>query len=166
MKIVGITKCPTGIAHTYMAAEKLEQAGKDLGYEVKIETQGSQGTENKLTAQEIKEADYVVIAADVSIDERERFNGKMVHEMAIKGAIADPEGVLKALPTTAKKQAGEEAAETTSGAGGGVIKHLMNGASHMIPFVVVGGLFIALSLALGGTATADGMQVSGVFWEK
>ena len=78
MKIVGVTKCPTGIAHTYMAAERLEKTAAKLGYEIKVETQGSQGTENKLTRKEIARADYVIIAADVSIDEPERFNGKKV----------------------------------------------------------------------------------------
>lgn len=167
MKIVGVTKCPTGIAHTYMAAEKIEQAAKALGYEAKVETQGSQGTENRLTAQDIKEADYVLISADVAIDEKDRFNGKMVHEMGIKGVIADAEKVIKELPQTAKKQGGVASQGESEGSGAGsAIKMLMNGASHMIPFVVVGGLFIALSIALGGKATADGMVVSGVFWEK
>lgn len=167
MKIVGVTKCPTGIAHTYMAAEKIEQAAKALGYEAKVETQGSQGTENRLTAQDIKEADYVLISADVAIDEKDRFNGKMVHEMGIKGVIADAEKVIKELPQTAKKQGGVASQGESEGSGAGsAIKMLMNGASHMIPFVVVGGLFIALSIALGGKPTADGMVVSGVFWEK
>lgn len=167
MKIVGVTKCPTGIAHTYMAAEKIEQAAKALGYEAKVETQGSQGTENRLTAQDIKEADYVLISADVAIDEKDRFNGKMVHEMGIKGVIADAEKVIKELPQTAKKQSGTvNQGESEEGGAGSAIKMLMNGASHMIPFVVVGGLFIALSIAVGGKATADGMVVSGVFWEK
>ena len=163
MKIVGVTKCPTGIAHTYMAAQKLEEAGKALGYEVKIETQGSQGTENRLTADEIAAADYVVIAADVAIDEKERFGGKKVASMAIQPVIKDAEAVLKDLPNTAKIQGGTAVAtaddDTVS-----PVKALMNGASHMIPFVVVGGLFIALSIAVGGSATADGMVVSDGFW--
>lgn len=168
MKIIGVTKCPTGIAHTYMAAEKLEQAGKDMGYEVKIETQGSQGTENTLTADDIKNADYVIIAADVAIDEPERFNGKKVQEMPIKGVIKDAKKVLTELPEKAKQVGGEFVTEKdlSGSAGNGGIKALMNGASHMIPFVVVGGLFIALALSLGGTATADGMQVSEGFWTK
>ncbi len=163
MKIVGITKCPTGIAHTYMAAQKLEEAGKALGYEVKIETQGSQGTENKLTAAEIAAADYVVIAADVSIDEKERFGGKKVASMAIQPVIKDAEAVLKNLPNTAKVQGGD-AVVSSDGDKVSPVKALMNGASHMIPFVVVGGLFIALSIAIGGSATADGMVVSEGFW--
>lgn len=167
MKIVGVTKCPTGIAHTYMAAEKLETMGKELGMEIKIETQGSQGTENKLTAKEIADADYVVIAADVAIDEKDRFNGKKVLEMPIKGAIKDPKKVLTTLNETAKLQGGAvvtEASGQTGSEAGNVMKYLMNGASHMIPFVVVGGLFIALALAIGGTPTDEGMQITSTFW--
>ena len=78
MKIIGVTKCPTGIAHTYMAAERLEITGEKLGYEMHIETQGSQGTENMLTARQIAEADYVIIAADVAIEGIERFRGKKI----------------------------------------------------------------------------------------
>ncbi len=164
MKIVGVTKCPTGIAHTYLAAQKLEEAGKDLGYEVKIETQGSQGTENKLTSAEIAAADYVVIAADVAIDEKERFAGKELTELEIKPVIKDAAAVLKALPQTSVKMGGTAVAASDDTSKVSPVKALMNGASHMIPFVVVGGLFIALSIALGGTATADGMAVAEGFW--
>ena len=164
MKIIGVTKCPTGIAHTYMAAQKLEEAGAELGYEVKIETQGSQGTENKLTAADVAAADYVVIAADVAIDEKERFNGKKVASMDISPAIKDAKKVLTELPQTAQLQGGEAVAASDASDNVSPVKALMNGASHMIPFVVVGGLFIALSIALGGTATADGMVVADGFW--
>lgn len=163
MKIIGVTKCPTGIAHTYMAAEKLEKVGQSLGYNVKIETQGSQGTENKLTEEEIKAADYVIICADVAIDEKERFHGKKVLSIPIKHAIKDPQGVLKSLPEEAKIQRGEVVAEDKQG-GSDLVKQLMNGASHMIPFVVVGGLFIALAIALGSEASSKGMIVSSKFW--
>jgi len=171
MKIIGVTKCPTGIAHTYMAAEKLEQTAKKLGYEVKIETQGSQGTENKLTRSDIESADYVIIAADVAIDEKERFNGKKVSEMAIKGVIKNPDEVIKNLSTTSKVQKGSSNASEEGPSSGGsgatdALKQLTNGASHMIPFVVVGGLFIALSLAVGGNPTAEGMKVTAPFWLK
>lgn len=165
MKILGITKCPTGIAHTYMAAEKLESVGKSLGHEMKVETQGSQGTENTLTDKEIKEADYIIIAADVAIDGKERFNGKKVLEMSIKPVIKDTKAVIDGLPTTAKVQGGNISEATSqSDNGQSAIKQLMNGASHMIPFVVVGGLFIALALALGGTPTSEGMVVESKFW--
>ena len=167
MKIVGVTKCPTGIAHTYLAAQKIEEAAKALGYEAKVETQGQQGTENKLTAADVEAADYVLIAADVAIDEKARFNGKKVTVLDIKPVVKDAEAVLKALPETSKVQAGAVAASSANeevAASVSPVKCLMNGASHMIPFVVVGGLFIALSIALGGTATADGMAVSEGFW--
>lgn len=168
MKIVGVTKCPTGIAHTYMAAEKLEQAAKALGHEVKIETQGSQGTENLLKPKDIETADYVIIAADVAIDEKERFNGKKVLEMGIKGAIKNPEEVIKNIASTSKVQKGDISQKeySTGGDVSNALKQLTNGASHMIPFVVVGGLFIALSLAVGGTPTADGMKITSPFWQK
>lgn len=167
MKIIGVTKCPTGIAHTYMAAQKLEEAGKELGYDVKIETQGSQGTENALTAEDVKAADYVIIAADVEIDDKGRFNGKQVTEMEIKPVIKDAAAVLKALPQTSKKQAGSLASDGDAESASGKVspvKSLMNGASHMIPFVVVGGLFIALAIAVGGTPSDEGMVVSPGFW--
>ena len=168
MKIIGVTKCPTGIAHTYMAAEKLARAGKELGFDVKIETQGSQGTENVLTPEDVRNADYVIIAADVAIDDKDRFNGKKVQEMPIKPVIKDAKKVLTELPENAKQVGGEFVTdkELQKPTGSAAVKALMNGASHMIPFVVVGGLFIALSISFGGTATADGMVVSGVFWEK
>lgn len=97
MKIVGVTKCPTGIAHTYMAAERLEKTAAKLGYEIKVETQGSQGTENKLTRKEIAKADYVIIAADVSIDEPERFNGKKVFKTRIKPVLKNTENIFERL---------------------------------------------------------------------
>ena len=97
MKIVGVTKCPTGIAHTYMAAERLEKTAAKLGYEIKVETQGSQGTENKLTRKEIAKADFVIIAADVSIDEPERFNGKKVFKTRIKPVLKNTENIFERL---------------------------------------------------------------------
>ncbi len=163
MRIIGVTKCPTGIAHTYMAAEKLEKAAKELGHEVKIETQGSQGTEHYLSEEDIKNADIVIVAADVSIDESDRFNGKKVLNIAIKEAIKDPEGTISSASSRAVIQGGEKVVAAKDN-GSHFIKELMNGASHMIPFVVVGGLFIALAIAAGGTATDSGMVVEGVFW--
>lgn len=163
MKVVGITKCMNGIAHTYLAAQKLEEAGKELGWEVRVETQGSQGVENKLTADEIAAADYVIISSDATIDGTERFGGKKVTKLAIKPVIKDAKAVLEALPETSALQGGTA---TASADDDNVtpVKALMAGASYMIPFVVVGGLFIALSIALGGTATADGMAVAEGFW--
>lgn len=97
MKIIGVTKCPTGIAHTYMAAARIEKECERLGYEVKVETQGSQGTENKLTKREIAKADYVIIAADVVIEEPERFYGKWVLKTRIKPLLKNTQGVFERL---------------------------------------------------------------------
>ena len=97
MKIIGVTKCPTGIAHTYMAAARIEKECERLGYEVKVETQGSQGTENKLTKREIAKADYVIIAADVVIEEPERFYGKRVLKIRIKPLLKNTQGVFERL---------------------------------------------------------------------
>lgn len=97
MKIIGVTKCPTGIAHTYMAAARIEKECERLGYEVKVETQGSQRTENKLTKREIAKADYVIIAADVVIEEPERFYGKWVLKTRIKPLLKNTQGVFERL---------------------------------------------------------------------
>ena len=97
MKIIGVTKCPTGIAHTYMAAARIEKECERLGYEVKVETQGSQGTENKLAKREIAKADYVIIAADVVIEEPERFYGKRVLKTRIKPLLKNTQGVFERL---------------------------------------------------------------------
>lgn len=176
MKIVGVTKCPVGIAHTYLAAAKLEKAGKELNYGIKVETQGAQGTENQLTADDIREADYVVIAADVAIEGKERFAGKKVLELPIKDVIKDAPGVLKSLEERAgeygaaapEEQKGTEKAGERPEENGGkkAMKQLMNGVSYMIPFVVVGGLFIALSISCGGVPTPKGMVVTSDFWKR
>lgn len=155
---VGVTKCPVGIAHTYMAAEKLQKTGQSDGYKVKVETQGASGTEDTLTADDIKTADFVVLAIDVAIDGMERFVGKRVVFSTTAEAIKDPQKLIDAGKHaevyTGEKQHGDEQ-ETSDVDDSGheqspVIKQLLNGVSHMIPFVVIGGLFIALSIALGG----------------
>ncbi|BAN73393.1 MULTISPECIES: PTS fructose transporter subunit IIC [Lacticaseibacillus] len=166
---VGVTKCPVGIAHTYMAAEKLQKTGQTDGYKVKVETQGASGTEDNLTADEIKAADFVVLAIDVAIDGMERFVGKRVVFSTTAEAIKDPqklvdEGKHADVYTGEKQHTAENEAdaesEDTAHEQSPVIKQLLNGVSHMIPFVVIGGLFIALSIALGGHATAKGMVVA------
>nr|WP_275453072.1 PTS fructose-like transporter subunit IIB [Ligilactobacillus saerimneri] len=97
MKIVGITSCPSGVAHTYMAAESLEQAAKDNGIEVKVETQGSSGPENVLTADDIKDADYVILTNDVEIQGTERFKGKKVIQLKAQQIIAKSDALMKKL---------------------------------------------------------------------
>lgn len=176
MKIIGVTKCPTGIAHTYMAAERLEIAGKKLGYEMHIETQGSQGTENELTKKQIAEADYVIIAADVAIEGVERFGGKKVYHTSIKPVLKDTFRVFREMEERAELMENRggcdyETGETSyyPGTGGEpsvILRQLMNGASYMIPFVVVGGLFISLSLAFAGESSPTGLHINSVFWNK
>ena len=280
MKIIGVTKCPTGIAHTYMAAARIEKECERLGYEVKVETQGSQGTENKLTKREIAKADYVIIAADVVIEEPERFYGKWVLKTRIKPLLKNTQGVFERLEQDSfimggasfqnennqnrnensgnienfqNKNAKDKNAENTedknienrekngdavkqnityqnainrsriventqenqktekivgkgyrqeleneqSIAGNNkakqsdknnkivktkkekkqekeskdlsdidIIGQLMNGASYMIPFVVVGGLLVSLSLSMGAQTSADGTVVYIGLWNK
>ena len=274
MKIIGVTKCPTGIAHTYMAAARIEKECERLGYEVKVETQGSQGTENKLTKREIAKADYVIIAADVVIEEPERFYGKWVLKTRIKPLLKNTQGVFERLEqdsfimggasfqnendqnrnedsgnaedfqnkntkdknienrenngdavnqnityqnainrsriveNTQENQIAEkivgkgyrqELENEQSIAGDNkakrsdknnknkivkikkekkqekepkdlsdidIIGQLMNGASYMIPFVVVGGLLVSLSLSMGGQTSADGTVVYIGLWNK
>lgn len=282
MKIIGVTKCPTGIAHTYMAAARIEKECERLGYEVKVETQGSQGTENKLTKREIAKADYVIIAADVVIEEPERFYGKWVLKTRIKPLLKNTQGVFERLEQDSfimggasfqnennqnrnensgnienfqNKNAKDKNAENTedknienrekngdavkqnityqnainrsriventqenqktekivgkgyrqeleneqSIAGNNkakqsdknnknkivktkkekkqekepkdlsdidIIGQLMNGASYMIPFVVVGGLLVSLSVSMGAQTSADGTAVYIGLWNK
>lgn len=158
MKILAVTKCPVGVAHTYIAAEKIEKEAKNMGFDVKVETQGSQGIENLLSKEDIDSADYIIIAADVAISEKERFNGKKIIEVPIKTAIKDTKNLLSNLNEKAMLQKGE-IKNTSFNSEFSFMKSLMNGVSHMIPFVVLGGLFIALSLALGGKAEASGLVI-------
>ncbi len=94
MNIVAVTACPTGIAHTYMAAEQLEKVGKSLGHSIKVETQGAMGIENELSPEEIAAADAVIFAVDIQVEQRERFDGKKIIEVPVKLAITDPKGVF------------------------------------------------------------------------
>lgn len=152
LKIVAVTSCPTGIAHTFMAAEGLTGAGKALGHEIRVETQGSVGAGTPLAAKEIADADLVIIAADREVD-RSRFAGKRVFSCPTKPAINDGEALIKKAIQSAEVQkqnaTGNETEEASESAGG-VYKHLMTGVSFMLPFVVAGGLLIALSFAIGG----------------
>ena len=169
--IVGVTKCPVGIAHTYMAAEKIKKAGEAEGYTVKVETQGASGTEDTLTAAEIAAADFVILAIDVEIDGMDRFDGKKVLFSNTPSAIKDSASLIaeaKTAPVYSAQKGASAAAEDghKQKEQNPIVKQLLNGVSHMIPFVVVGGLFIALSIALGGHATAAGMVVAkGTIWE-
>ncbi len=150
--LVGITACPTGIAHTFMAAEALQKAARALGYTMHVETQGSVGAKNQLSAEEIAAADAVVIAADTKVD-TSRFAGKRLYMTGTKDAIHGGQDVIKAA-LDAPVASGAAAARAT-GLGvkkerTGAYKHLMTGVSYMLPVVIAGGLAIALAFALGG----------------
>jgi fructose-specific phosphotransferase system IIB component len=97
MKIVAVTACPTGIAHTYLAAEHLAKAAKSLGHEIRVETQGAMGVENELSARDIRESDVVLFAVDIEVEQRERFDGKRIVEVSLKDAIKGAENVLRRL---------------------------------------------------------------------
>ncbi|WP_026879268.1 fructose-specific PTS transporter subunit EIIC [Ignatzschineria larvae DSM 13226] len=157
IKIVAITSCPTGIAHTFMAAEGLINSAKAMDIEMRVETQGSVGAQDALTAQEIRDADIVMIAADREVD-RSRFNGKRVFSSGTKKAISNGQALIEQALKEAKTQKGassdaeddviEDSGEKAKSAG--VYKHLMNGVSFMLPFVVAGGLLMAIAFAIGG----------------
>lgn len=169
MKIVGVTKCPNGLAHTYMAAEKLESVGKNLGYEVKIETQGAAAVENQLTSEDISEADYVVIAADAAIDGKERFNGKKTLEVPISVVLKDTKSVYGKMISDSKELSVSDSPkeDQSNKTGSDAMKQLMNGVSHMVPFVVVGGLYIAIAAAIGGENLPEGLVIPvGSMWQK
>ncbi|MDR1929084.1 MAG: fructose-specific PTS transporter subunit EIIC [Treponema sp.] len=151
--IVAITSCPTGIAHTFMAAEGLEKAAAELGYRIRVETQGSVGAGNPLTAEEIAAASLVIIAADREID-RSRFGGKRVFSSGTNAAITDGRSLIKRAFAEAALETGSVNAAAAPTGGGkkrtGPYKHLMTGVSFMLPFVVAGGLCVALAFAVGG----------------
>lgn len=167
-KIIGVTKCPNGLAHTYMSAEKLESVGKKLGYEVKIETQGAAAVENELSSEDISTADFVIIAADAAIDGKERFVGKKLVEVPISDVLKNAQGLIESLDTQAVLYESTSTAKVTTSAGSGSpMKQLMNGVSHMVPFVVVGGLLIAIAAAIGGENLPAGLIIpDGSIWQR
>ncbi|WP_407472106.1 PTS fructose transporter subunit IIC [Xanthomonas campestris] len=169
-RIVAITSCPTGIAHTFMAAEGLQQAAKKLGYQMRVETQGSVGAQDALTDEEIRAADVVIIAADREVD-LARFGGKRLFKSGTKPAINDgPALIQKALAEAgvyggAAPVAGANATSDAKGnARTGAYKHLMTGVSFMLPFVTAGGLLIALAFALGGIYAGDDAHQGTLAW--
>jgi PTS system fructose-specific IIC component len=153
-KIVAITSCPTGIAHTFMAAEGLQQAAPAFGHTIRVETQGSVGAQTPLTAAEIAEADLVIIAADKQV-ELSRFAGKRVFQSGTKPAINDAKNLITKAFAEAKTQAGAATKSAEPAQKTGPYKHLMSGVSFMIPFVTAGGLLIALAFAFGGIYATD-----------
>lgn len=162
-EVLAITACPTGIAHTYMAAEALEKKATEMGIKLKAETQGSAGAKNVLTAEEIAHAKGIIIAADKNV-ERERFAGKPVYSTNVSAGIQEPEKLINIiLNGEAPVQEGSVATASSAGSGekdsvGHVLyKHLMNGVSHMLPFVIGGGILTAIAFLVdikaAGTAT-------------
>ena len=147
--ILAVTACPTGIAHTYMAAEALEKKGRELGIPVKAETQGSGGAKNMLTREEIAAADAIIIAADKEVD-LTRFEGKPVLRVPVADGINRPEELIRAAPDAPICHCAGQAPPEAAGEGLGrqIYKQLMNGVSHMLPFVIGGGILIALAFLL------------------
>lgn len=155
--IVAVTACPTGIAHTYMAADSLKEKGAELGVEIKVETNGASGVKNRLTAEDIERAEAVIIAADTKV-EMDRFSGKPVIETSVADGIRQPEKLItKALQKDApvyraKESQVKEEQPAKKGIGSAIYKHLMNGVTNMLPFVVGGGILIAISFIFGFNA--------------
>lgn len=178
-RILAVTACPTGIAHTYMAAEALTKAGEKLGVPLKAETNGSGGAKNVLTKKEIAECDGIIVAADKNV-EMARFDGKPVLKVSVSGGINKPEELIQKIvdgKASVYHHNGEYEesgdADEKEGVGRKVYKHLMNGVSHMLPFVVGGGVLIALGFlidTIAGNANVGGAfgsahpAASVVFW--
>lgn len=167
-RIVAVTACPTGVAHTFMAAEALQQAAKRLGYELQVETQGSVGARTPLSAEAIAQADVVLLAADIEVA-TERFAGKKIYRCGTGIALKQAEATLnKALAEGQVESAAGGAQTPARQEKTGVYKHLLTGVSFMLPMVVAGGLMIALSFVFGitafkepGTLAAALMQIGG-----
>lgn len=155
--IVAVTACPTGIAHTYMAAEAIEKKAKELGYQVKVETRGSAGAKNVLTDDEIAKATGVIVACDTNVP-TDRFDGKKVIECQVSDGINKTEELVKRIATgdapvfkaSGKKEASHSSIGGKESIGHQIYKHLMNGVSHMLPFVVGGGILIAIAFLIDG----------------
>lgn len=180
-RILGVTACPTGIAHTYMAAEALEKKAKEMGYLIKVETDGSGGAKNVLTKKEIEECDGIIVAADKNV-EMARFDGKKVLKASVSSGINKPGELIQRVvdgkvpvyhSDGSEEPASSEYSEEKESFGRKIYKHLMNGVSHMLPFVVGGGVLIALGFLIdtiagnadvGGTFGFTNPVASAVFW--
>ena len=157
VKILAVTSCPTGIAHTYMAAEAIEKKAKELGYQVKVETRGSAGAKNVLTDDEIAKATGVIVACDTNVP-TDRFDGKKVIECQVSDGINKTEELVKRIAAgdapvfkaSGKKEASHSSIGGKESIGHQIYKHLMNGVSHMLPFVVGGGILIAIAFLIDG----------------
>lgn len=159
-RVLAVTACPTGIAHTYMAAEALAKAGDKLGIPIKVETNGSGGAKNVLTAEEIANCDGIIIAADKNVDTA-RFDGKPVYSTKVADGIHKPEELINKIVNgeapvfhSDKKAEAVSSGDGSDSFGRKLYKHLMNGVSHMLPFVVAGGIFIAIAFLIDAAAGA------------
>ncbi|TXY03712.1 PTS fructose transporter subunit IIABC [Vibrio mimicus] len=168
--IIGVTGCPAGIAHTYLAAEALEKGAAALGYQIKVETNGSIGVKNSPNAEEIEQAEAIVVACDKQVD-LTRFAGKRLIKTNVKAPIRDAQRLINEALNAPSYQtdntSNPSVANKASQARSDLYRFLMNGVSHMIPFVVTGGLLIALALAVGGEPTEAGMAIPpGSMWNQ
>ncbi|MGE1060511.1 fructose-specific PTS transporter subunit EIIC [Bacillus sp. GMa5/1] len=169
MKLLAVTSCPNGIAHTYMAAENLQKTADKLEVQMKIETQGGIGVENELTEQDIREADGIIIAADRVVN-KDRFIGKKLLVVGVQDGIRKPEELIQKVISgnvpiyhSQSKIVESNHQERKQNP---IYRHLMNGVSFMVPFIVVGGLLIAIALTLGGEKTPGGLVIpEGSFWK-
>jgi PTS system fructose-specific IIC component len=173
-KIVAVTACPTGVAHTFMAAEALSRAGQGLGHPIRVETRGSVGAQDPLTAEEIRDAEVVILAVDIEVDSS-RFAGKRVWRTSTGTALKKSEQTIRDALEKAPVMAGEPGRPAAEGGGGGKAggrggpyQHLLTGVSFMLPMVVAGGLLIALSFVFGidafkqeGSLAAALMRIGG-----
>lgn len=180
-RILGVTACPTGIAHTYMAAEALEKKAEEMGYSIKVETDGSGGAKNVLTKKEIEECDGIIVAADKNV-EMARFDGKKLLKTSVSSGINKPGELIQRVvdgkvpvyhSDGSEEPDSSEYSEEKESFGRKIYKHLMNGVSHMLPFVVGGGVLIALGFLIdtiagnanvGGTFGFTNPVASAVFW--
>ncbi|MGL5291641.1 MAG: fructose PTS transporter subunit IIA, partial [Vibrionaceae bacterium] len=166
--LIGVTGCPAGIAHTYLAAEALEKSAAEMGFSIKVETNGSIGVKNSPSEQEIADAAAIIVASDKQVD-LSRFAGKKVIITNVKEPIRDAKGLInKALQAPLYQAQAKTAKLEKAGSGRtDFYRYLMNGVSHMIPFVVSGGLLIALALAIGGEPSETGMVIpEGSLWNN
>lgn len=162
-RLVAVTSCPTGIAHTFMAAAALKNGAETLGYAIKVETRGSVGAQNTLTDEDIATADLAIVAADTHVD-LDRFAGVRLYTTSTNDAIHDPKAlILRALAEASRPVATSETVATkpASRERTGAYKHLMTGVSHMLPLVIAGGLLIALAFAVGGINAGDAKGTLG-----
>lgn len=172
MKLLAVTACPVGIAHTYMAAENIQKAADELGVDMKVETQGSIGAENELTDEDIESADGIIIASDKDVS-KERFLGKKLLTVGVQEGIRKPEELIRRFENgevpvyKAGMKKADEVKDEKKKKENPIYRHLMNGVSYMIPFIVVGGLLIAIALTLGGEQTEGGIVIpDGSFWKQ